>query len=586
MKPTRAFDCIYHQKQNYSKTDALNAKVDGKWVNYSTQAVIDTASQISLGLKELGIQKGDKVAIISANRPEWCFVDLGIQQLGAVSVPIYPTISMNDYKYIFKDAGVKIAFVGDFDIYEKVAQAHQSVPLQEIYSFDKLKGVKHWTEVTELGKDGDLQALEQDKNNVVPDDLLTLIYTSGTTGVPKGVMLTHHNVTSNVLGVEFILNIEKGKSPVLSFLPMCHIFERTCIYLYLYVGVSIYFAENMEKLVENIQEVKPHAFTCVPRLLEKIYDKILTKGYALTGIKRQIFFWALNLGLEYDPSVKKSAWYNWQLDKARKLVFSKWQEVLGGNVRMIVVGSAALQPRLARVFWAAGIKVCEGYGLTETSPVISANIGEPDGIRIGTVGRLIQDVQVKIAEDGEILCKGPNVMKGYYNQPEKTAEVFTDGWFHTGDIGEFVDGDFLKITDRKKEMFKTSGGKYIAPQVMENKFKESLLIEQIMVVGNGRKFAGALIVPSFEHLQDWAKMHGIKYESNEQIITHDMVIKKYQEEVDKYNEEFGQWEKIKRFQLVAQVWSVETEELTPTMKLKRRKILAKYADQVEAIYKV
>jgi len=583
MEITRTFDFIYYQHQVYPKSNAINYKKEGKWESYSTQQIIDFANHLSLGLKELGIQKDDKIAIISDSRPEWCFADLAIQQLGAVSVPIYPTISIKDYQYIFEDADVKIAFVGNFDIYEKVTAVEKEHPLQAVFSFDKLNGVKHWTALEKLGHGGDVASLDADKANVHTDDLLTLIYTSGTTGVPKGVMLTHSNVVSNIKDIEHILDVEKGNARILTFLPLSHIYERTAIYTFQYKGSSIFFAESMDTLVDNIKEVKPHAFTCVPRLLEKIYDKILTKGYAMKGIKRQIFFWALNLGLQYDPSKNMGSWYNWQLSKARKIVFSKWQEVLGGEVRMISVGSAALQPRLARVFWAAGIRVCEGYGLTETSPVISSNLRNPEGLRIGTVGRPLKSVQVKIAEDGEILCKGPNIMKGYYKQPEKTAEVLKDGWFHTGDIGELKDG-FLRITDRKKEMFKTSGGKYIAPQVMENKFKESLLIEQIMVLGEGRKFASALIIPSFEHLQDWAKIHNIPYQSDAQLIRDNRVLQKFEQEVEKYNEGFGHWETIKKFRLLPQLWSVEANELTPTMKLKRRNILRKYEAEVESIY--
>jgi long-chain acyl-CoA synthetase len=494
----RIFDLIFYQAEKYPKTDSLNAKVDGKWVNYSTQDVIDISHRISIGLYKLGIRKDDKVAIISENRPEWALVDLAIQYLGAISVPMYPTITIEDYRFIFKDAGVKIAFVSNQDLFNKVKAATSENPLQGVYSFNKLPSAPHWKEVEEKGKGEDVKLLDPFKKAVQNDDLLTLIYTSGTTGVPKGVMLSHKNVLSNVLASRGILPIADGSSRSLSFLPMCHIYERTGLYAYYFSGTSIYFAESMETIGANLLEVRPHMFYTVPRLLEKVYDKIVAKGYALTGIKKKLFFWALELGLRYDPPTDQGWWYNTQLKLANKLIFSKWREALGGNIQIITSGASALQPRLARVFWAAGIPVCEGYGLTETSPVIAANLAIREEIRIGTVGKILSGVEVKIAEDGEILCKGDNVMMGYYNQPQMTAEVIKNGWFHTGDIGVILEGKYLKITDRKKEMFKTSGGKYIAPQVMENRFKESVFIEQLMVVGDGQKFAGALIVPAFE----------------------------------------------------------------------------------------
>jgi len=580
---TRVFDTIYHQKNKFSRPDAFNNKVKGTWVNYSTQQALDIINELSLGLLQLGIAKDDKIAIISSNRPEWNFVDLGMQQIGAVSVPMYPTITVDDYKYIFNDAQVKIIFVESKDLFQKATLASQGLDVK-IFSFEKLEGVEHWTKVQNLGKNQDVSQLESHKAAVFPEDLLTLIYTSGTTGRPKGVMLTHSNIVSNVIAVRPVLHVEEGKNKCLSFLPLCHIFERTAVYFYMYSGTGIYYAESMETIGDNLKEVQPNVFTTVPRLLEKVYDKIIAKGHDLTGIKKSLFFWAVNLGLRYEPHKDMGFFYDLQLKIANKLIFSKWREALGGNVSAIVVGSAALQARLARVFWAAQIRVCEGYGLTETSPVIAANLPHAKDNRVGTVGVVIEKVEVKIAEDGEILCKGPNIMKGYYNQPELTAEVIKDGWFHTGDIGEFVEGRFLKITDRKKEMFKTSGGKYIAPQVMENKFKESVFIEQLMVTGSNRKFPAALIVPAFDYIKEWCKLHNIDFVSNEQIIKHPVILKKFQDEVDKYNENFGNWEKIKKFTLLPTPWVVDSGEVTPTLKLKRKSIESKYHKEIEEIY--
>jgi long-chain acyl-CoA synthetase len=428
-----------------------------------------------------------------------------------------------------------------------------------------------------------LAVIEELKSKVKPEDLFTIIYTSGTTGRPKGVMLTHANVLSNLISVSHIMSPPEGTSKVLSFLPLCHIFERTASFCFIYLGYSVYYAENMDKIGDNLKEVQPHVFNTVPRLLEKVYDKIVAKGYELTGVKKKLFFWALNLGLKYDPSTEMGAWYDFQLKLANKLIFSKWREALGGNIMQINSGASALQPRLARVFWAAGIKVCEGYGLTETSPVVTASVGTKEEIRIGWVGKIVKDVEVKIAEDGEILVKGPNIMQGYYKEPEMSAEVLKNGWFHTGDIGE-LDGKYLKITDRKKEMFKTSGGKYIAPQVMENKFKESALIEQLIVVGDGRNYPAALLVPSFDGLREYCKRKDIPYTTDAEMVSKPEVLEKYQSEVDHYNKYFGKWEQIKRFKLLEKPWGIDTGELTPTMKLKRKVITQKYQNQIEEIY--
>lgn len=576
-----------YQLQNFPQPDCLAAKVNGSWVKYSTQDVQDYANKVSLGLLKLGVGKNDKVAIISFNRPEWVLADFGIQQIGAISVPMYPTITEEDYRYIFSDAEVKVIFVSDKSLYKKVAAATKGMDsVQAIYTFDDVQGARNWKEVLDLSKGEDAQQLEPLKAAVQPEDILTIIYTSGTTGNPKGVMLTHNNLVSNVEGTMPYVPVNDTHR-ALSFLPLCHVFERMLLYLYFRIGVSIYYAESIEKVAENLKEVKPHLFTTVPRLLEKIYDKIVATGMELSGAKRKLFFWALELGLKYDTQQDQGWWYNQQLALANKLIFSKWREALGGNVITIVSGGAALQPRLARVFWSANIRIMEGYGLTETSPVITVNRYEPENNMIGTVGLPIDGVEVKIAEaDGEVLTRGPHVMKGYYNKPELTAEVIdSDGWFHTGDIGEMIQGKYLKITDRKKEMFKTSGGKYVAPQPIENKLKESVVIEQVMVVGAGEKYASALIVPSFMGLRDWASHKNIAYTTDAEMLTKPEVLEKYHREIVKTNESLAQYETIKKFKLIPNMWTVESGELTPTLKVKRKVINANYQDVIESMYK-
>ena len=579
----RLFDILQFQAENQPIDDALASKVNGEWVKYSSKDLQNIANKVSLGLMRMGIGKDDKVAIISNNRPEWNFIDFGLQQIGAVSVPMYPTITVQDFEFIFNDSGVKLVFVADYDLYRKAKIAAREAPgVKDIYTFDLIDGAKHWSEVKKNGEGGDMQKLQALKNQVTYEDLVTLIYTSGTTGVPKGVMLSHGNIISNTIAVSNISPLKGKNYRALSFLPICHIFERTGVYYYIYDSVSIYYAESLDAIGDNLREIRPHTFTTVPRLLEKIYDKILAKAYELKGIKRRLFFWALNLGLRYDPNESFGWWYDFQLKLANKIIFNKWREALGGNIMYITSGAAALQPRLARVFWAAGIKVLEAYGATETSPGVSFSI--IDDLRIGCVGPLLENIQVKIAEDGEILVKGPNVMKGYYKRPDLTAQAIVDGWYHTGDVGEMVENKYLKITDRKKEIFKTSGGKYIAPQVLENKFKESVIIEQIMVVGEGEKFPGALIVPNFEGLKEWCQIRNIQYTSNKEMLDHEMIIEKFQMEVDLHNAHFAQYEKVKKFELIHTSWSLETGELTPTMKLKRRVILEKYQELVEYIY--
>jgi long-chain acyl-CoA synthetase len=585
---TRLFDFPYYQKENFNISDSLVTKQGGEWIKTSTEEYISKANAISRALLRIGVQKNDKIAIISTNnRTEWNVMDIGILQTGAQTIPIYPTISEEDYEYILNHSESIYCFVSDEEVLRKVNAIKKNVSsLKEVYSFNSIEGCKNWTELLELGKDESNQSdVEDCKNKVKPEDLATIIYTSGTTGKPKGVMLSHNNIVSNVISSAPRIPFEKGNSRGLSFLPVCHIFERMILYLYQYYGVSIYFGESIEKISDNIKEVQPNVMSAVPRLLEKVYDSIYAKGTQLTGIKKKLFFWAIELGLRYEPYGANGWWYEFQLKIARKLIFSKWKEGLGGNLDLMVSGSAALQPRLARVFAAAQIPVMEGYGLTETSPVITVNDMRNFGFKVGTVGKVIEGVKIKIAKDGEILCKGPNVMMGYYKNEELTAEVISKNYFHTGDIGEIDAQGFLKITDRKKEMFKTSGGKYIAPQIIENTMKQSRFIEQIMVVGEGQKMPGAIIQPSFDFIKEWAKMHQISIgNSNEEIVTNIKVIERIQEEVDKLNEKFGNWEKIKRFELTPDVWSIDGGHLTPTLKLKRKIVMEKYSDLFQKIY--
>tara|TARA_R110002012_G_scaffold123512_1_gene273988 strand:- start:350 stop:2119 length:1770 start_codon:yes stop_codon:yes gene_type:complete len=583
---TRLFDFPYYQLEKYPLDKSLVTKSDGKWIATSTQQYIDKANAVSRALLRMGVKPNDKIAVISmTNRTEWNIIDIGILQIGAQNVPIYPTISEEDYEYILNHSESKYCFVSCGEVLEKVLSISSKVnKLEEIYSFDELDNCKNWKEVLELGSDTSNQdEVEKLKDTVKPDDLATLIYTSGTTGRPKGVMLSHNNIVSNVVDSQVRVPFETGGT-ALSFLPICHIFERMILYLYQYCGVEVYFAEGLDKISDNVKEVKPNVMTVVPRLLEKVYDAIIAKGAALTGIKKKLFFWAVEVGLKFEPYGANGWWYEKKLRLARKLIFSKWKEGLGGNLSVMVSGSAALQPRLARVFAAADMPVMEGYGLTETSPVIAVNDERNKGWKIGTVGKMIDNVEVKIAEDGEILCKGPNVMMGYYKDPEKTAEVMTGAYFHTGDIGEVDAEGFLRITDRKKEMFKTSGGKYVAPQLLENRFKQSRFIEQIMVVGEGEKMPAALIQPNFEFVKEWAKRHKIEVGSNVELIKNEKVIARMQEEVDWANQEFAKWEKVKQFRLTPNVWSVEDGHLTPTMKLKRKPVKEMYLDLYNDIY--
>ena len=584
---TRLFDFPYYQLEKYNLNNALVSKYKGEWVSTSTQEYIDKANAISRGLLRLGVGKDDKIAVISmTNRTEWNVVDIGVLQVGGQNVPIYPTISEQDYEYILNHSEAKYCFVSCAEVFKKVNAIKANVPgLKAVFSFDRIDGCKNWQEVLELGEDTSNQPeVEKSKEQVSPSDLATLIYTSGTTGRPKGVMLSHHNIVSNVLDSEKRVPIAMGKTKALSFLPVCHVFERMILYLYQYCGVEIYFAESLEKMTENLKEVRPNIMTAVPRLYEKVYDRIVAKGGDLKGIKKALFFWAIDIGLKYEPYGANGWWYERKLKLARKLIFSKWQEALGGKLELMVSGSAALQPRLTRIFAAAQMPIMEGYGLTETSPVVSVNDQRGGGFRIGTVGRVIDNVIVKIAEDGEILVKGPNVMQGYYKDPEKTATVMTGDYFHTGDIGEMDSEGFLKITDRKKEMFKTSGGKYVAPALIENQLKQSRFIEQVMVVGEGEKMPAALIQPDFEFLKEWGKRHDLNFENMSEVVSNEQVISRYQEEIDHANEHFAKWEKVKMFKLTPNSWTIDGGHLTPTMKLKRKAIKEIYSKLYNDIY--
>lgn len=584
---TRIFDFPNYQLETYNLDKAFTTKYNGEWKSISSKEFVNQANAISRGLLRLGIMPHDKIAVISTtNRTEWNILDIGVLQIGAQNAPIYPTISSEDYEYILNHSEAIYCFVSDIEVLQKLNSIKKNTKLKNVYTFDEIEGENNWTDILKLGEDSSNQnEVESRKDNVKPNDLATLIYTSGTTGKPKGVMLSHNNLVSNVLDSEKRVPFRYGKSKALSFLPVCHVFERMILYLYVYCGVEVYFAESIEKMSDNLNEIKPNVMTAVPRLYEKVFDKIVAKGTNLKGIKKVLFFWALNLGLKFEPYGKNGWWYEVQLKLAKKLIFKKWQEGLGGNLELMVSGSAALQTRLTRVFAAAGLPIMEGYGLTETSPVISVNDMRNGGFRVGSVGKIIDNVEVKIAEDGEILVKGPNVMLGYYKEPEKTSEVMTEAYFHTGDIG-VIDGDgFLKITDRKKEMFKTSGGKYVAPALLENEFKQSRFIEQIMVIGEGERMPAALIQINFEFVVEWAKRHKIIFKSNEDIIGSPELHERIQDEINKANTNFGNWEQIKKFEITPDVWSIDAGHLTPTMKLKRKVIKEKYFNLIEKIYR-
>jgi long-chain acyl-CoA synthetase len=588
MEVNRTFEIVDRILEEYQREDALCVKRGGKWEKFSTNEYKTSVDNASCGLLELGFQKGNTIATVSNNRPEWNMMDMGMSQIGVVHVPIYPNISDEEYEHIFTHSDAKILILATLELYTKIKPIADKVKnIEKVYTFDNIADIPNWAEIIELGKinkEKNIYRLKEIKSNIKPEDLCSIIYTSGTTGLSKGVMLSHNNFISNILACLDVLPLAPSDI-VLSFLPLCHVFERMVNYLFQYNGNGIYYAESIDTIGENIKEIQPHGFASVPRVIEKLYDKIIMKGKGLKGLKRSIFFWAVNLGLKFELNNANGRIYEIKRKIAGKLIFSKWREALGGRVKVIVSGGAALQPRLARIFYAAGLIIQEGYGLTETAPVIAVNYRNYPKIKFGTVGPVLENIEVKIAEDGEILMKGPNLMIGYYKNPEKTKEVIDEnGWFHTGDIGLLHEGRILQITDRKKEIFKLSTGKYIAPQVVENKFKESPFIEQIMVVGEGEKYAAAIICPSFEYLHSWCSLHNIHFRDNKDLIQIPAVMDKIQREVEKFNEQLGRHEQIKKFELTCQEWLPTTGELSPTLKLKRKFLYDKYKIKIERLY--
>ena len=583
----RIFDLLDQYKRKYaSKKNAFGFKSHNVWNTYSSSDYINYANEISLGLLKLGVKKGDRVATIMINCPEWNFIDMGLMQIGAIQIPIYPTISSSNFKYIFNDVKLEYIFVSNNEIYQKIKPIISEISsIKEIYSIEKLVGVKNWNELLILGKESNIKDLKVIKSSILPEDIATIIYTSGTTGTPKGVMLSHSNLISNIMACA-IISPFKASYLAFSFLPLCHIYERMLNYVYQYFGMAIYYSDNFDNIGKNIKEIKPHTFCAVPRVLEKVCDKIERESDKLSGIKRKVFLWAVSLSNDFSVNKRNGFVYNCKRGFADFLVFRKWRKALGGNLIMIVSGGAPLQQRISKLLWTARIPVMTGYGLTETSPVIAVSNFDKYGMKFGTVGPLIKDVKVKIAEDGEILVKSPGLMKGYYNLPEKTNEVIDkDGWFHTGDIGCMEDGKYLRITDRKKEMFKTSGGKYVAPQVIENIAKESPFIKKIMVIGEKRRFTSALILPNFEHIELWCKIKNIDFTTNAAIIKNKLIIDKIDKEIEKINSKLNKVEQIKKFLLIADNWTVEKGELSPTLKLCRDFIQGKYKESINGIYR-
>jgi long-chain acyl-CoA synthetase len=589
-EPKRLFDCLAYHLERKPVEVMLAGKEGSQWKSYGTTQVCDIVNQLSAGLLSAGIgpndmtpEGRDKVAVLCKNRPEWIMLDLAVQQIGAILTPIYPTINVNELELVLSDAQVKMVFVNDEDLFLKVLSLRDRIPgIRDIYTFEHVPKAKHWKELIAKSTPELIAQIKPIADKIKYEDVATIIYTSGTTGVPKGVMLSHRNILSNVMAC--IPCFPPVSERALSFLPLNHIFERMVTYLYLFNGTSIYYAESLDTIADNLREVKPNMFTTVPRLLEKVYDRIMQKGNELTGIKKKLFFWAHGLAEKYEINAKQGFWYTMKLNIANKLIFSKWREGLGNNIRCIVTGGAACQVRLIRIFTAARLVIMEGYGLTETSPVIAVNRYQEKERMFGTVGPLIDGVEVKLAEDGEILCKGPNIMMGYYKRPDLTAEVITDDWFHTGDIGMMTNTQFLKITDRKKELFKTSGGKYVAPLPVENKLKESAFIEQAMIVGSERKFVGALIIPAFPALRDWAKKHNVPTGTNEEMIKNPKIIELFKEIVEGFNAYFNHVEQVKKFELLPNEWSVDTGEMTPKLSMKRKVIMEKYKNAIERIY--
>jgi len=585
---TRIFDLLELYKDEYNSIpDLFNTKKDGEWVHFSANDYLQYSNLISLGLLALGVTKGTRIATVMNNCPEWNFFDMGILQTGAIQIPVYPTISEENYRYIFNDSAIEYLIFSDQEIYERIKKVIPEIKgLKEIFSIEPIKGIRNWNEILELGKKHpDPQDLETIKQSIRPGDLATVIYTSGTTGRPKGVMSSHNNFVTNYKALAEIPPL-KMHDRAISFLPLCHVYERTAGYVYQSFGVSVFYVQDIDQLGEYIREVKPHGFASVPRVFEKIYNKIVTKGRKLPLPMKVLFFWALRQGHKYELDHARGWIYDFKLMIANLLVFSKWRTALGGELKFIVSGSASLHPRLARIFWAAKIPILEAYGLTETSPGVTCYRFEPGCMKFGTVGPLLTGNQMKIADDGEVLCKGPNIMMGYLNRPEKTAEVIdTDGWFHTGDIGVIEDGKFLKITDRKKEIFKTSGGKYIAPQPIEQKIKESPFIEHIMVVGENRNYAAALIIPNFEHLKNWCEVKHIAFGSREKAVKNPKIIRRIKHEVERFNLDLDQTEKIKKIRLLDALWTTESGEISPTLKLRRKFIMEKYSKIIEETYR-
>lgn len=580
---TRLFDFPYHQLNNYPQEKCFVSKKDNEWVNLSTQEYFKKANLVSRALLKLGIKAGDKIAVItSINQPKWHILDIGVMQIGAVNVPLYPTFSEKDYAYILNHSDSIYCFVSDDELYQKVINVQDKTQLKKVFTFEELNTSYDWNSFLSLGESEDFQPFVEERKKLVnPNDLATIIYTSGTTGTPKGVMLSHHNIVSNVFAVGKTLDLHNNKKRAISYLPICHIFERAAGYYCQYMGFEIFFAESIDKIGDNLKEVQPNFMAVVPRLLEKVFDKIVDKGSDLTGVKKRLFFWALKLGEQYKPYKENGWWYEFQLKIARKLIFSKWKEALGGKLDFMLAGSAPMQPRLIKIFTAAGIPVFEGYGMTETSPAVSVTDMRNKGFKIGTVGKAIENVSIKIADDGEILVKGPNVMMGYYKNPEQTNETIKNGYIHTGDIGEIDSDGFLKITDRKKEIFKTSGGKYIAPAVLESEIKKSRFIEQVMVIGESEKMPAALIQVSIDFVNEWAKRHDHTIQN---LSTDKKLIERIQKEINYYNRKFGKWEQIKRFEITPGEWTTEAGHLTPTLKMRRKIILEKYNNLYKKIY--
>ncbi|TXH21809.1 MAG: long-chain fatty acid--CoA ligase [Chitinophagaceae bacterium] len=588
----RLFDSINHQLKNFPKENTLNAKINGEWKSFSSQYIHDITNKLAAALyqknisgKNFTVEACDKIAIISANRPEWVFVDLAVQKTGAVLIPIYPTTGEKELAFILNESEAKYIFVGDAGLLDKVKSVN-SPHLKDIYSFDTLEGCKHYSELVNEATDSSISDIIQYAETIPHTHIATIIYTSGTTGVPKGVMLAHENIVSNIYFSKASFPFpDQPQTRVLSFLPLNHIFEKMITYLYLFSGIGIYYAESIEKIGDNLKELKVDGFTTVPRLLEKVYEKIMAKGNELTGFKRSLFFWSVNIGKQYDINKSGGFLYDLKLKIANALIFTKWREALGGNISFIITGGAAASEKLLRIFNAAKIPIYEGYGPTENSPVICVNRFTKGGSELGTVGPPIDGIEVKLAEDNEILVKGASVMRGYYKRQDLTDDVIKDGWLYTGDIGTWIDNKYIKITDRKKELLKTSGGKYVAPQPIENKLKESRFIEQVIVVGDDKKFVSALIVPSFTALQSWVKEKEIDISTdNASIIKSKDVIDLIQHEIDRANINFNHVEQVKKFALLPAEWSIEGGEMTPKLSLKRKIILEKYSHYIDNIY--